>query len=328
MALTLSTIGFLSLDAADQVLREVIVSHADENRILQLFRMREDGSDSAQLTKSKTGCRMPSVSPDGKRLAYVEQVDHSMALWTSSLDGKNSRAVVSEGMNIIPSWLPDSRHLVWMKVQPGGKKADPARNSQIHILDIETGESRRLFSDSEQIQFSNAMPVVSPDGRRIAFASDRSGTFRVWVSNLDGSDARMVSRPPGDEDAELNLPIEQKVPAWSPDGKWIAHWEGVEMIHMSPFTGIEDREKDQKISQTFHVWVAGADGQERRKVGRGDDPTWSPDGFVTRAFPDPSRGGPLVMVETDSGEKALAIIPPRRNWGRFAWIPTPSPVGN
>ena len=313
--------GYASADA----LREVIVSHTDENGILQLFRMKEDGSDSLQLTHSKHGCRMPSVSPDGKKLVYVKQVDHSLSLWLSGIDGKNARSLVSGGMNLIPSWLPDSKHIVWMKTQPGKKREDPASNSQIQIINSETGQSRRLFSDPDQIPFNDAMPSVSPDGKKVAFVSKRSGTFRVWVSNLDGSDAKPIS-PTKDQHESLNLPIEQKVPVWSPDGKWIAHWEGVEMIHMSPFTGIKNPKKDQQISATFTVWVASSDGQKRHKVGRGDDPTWSPDGYVTRAFPDPERGGPKIMIETSSGEKELPIVPRKRNWGRFTWLPETAPL--
>lgn len=301
-------------------LREVIVSHTDDNGILQLFRMKEDGADSVQLTHSKQGCRMPAVSPDGKKLVYAEVVNHSLSLLLSDIDGKNARALVSEGMNLLPSWLQDSRHIVWMKAQRGQKKQDPASNSRIRLMNTETGESRRLFTDPEQIKFSDAMPSVSPDGKKVAFVSNRSGTFRVWVSGFDGSDAKLIS-PTKKQDESLKLPIEQKVPAWSPDGKWIAHWEGVEMIHMSPFTGIKNRKRDQQISATFHVWVVSSDGKQRRKVGRGDDPTWSPDGFVTWAFSDPQRGGPKIMIETESGEKALEVVPRKRNWGRFAWLP-------
>ena len=312
-------------DASANALREVIVSHTDDNGILQLFRMKEDGSDSVQLTHSKHGCRMPSVSPDGKKLVYVKQVDHSLSLWLSGIDGTHARTLVSGGMNLIPSWLPDSKHIVWMKTQPGKKREDPASNSQIQIINSETGQSRRLFSDPDQIPFNDAMPSVSPDGKKVAFVSKRTGTFRVWVSNLDGSDAKPIS-PTKDQHESLNLPIEQKVPAWSPDGKWIAHWEGVEMIHMSPFTGIKNPKKDQQISATFTVWVVSSDGQKRRKVGRGDDPTWSPDGYVTRAFPDPERGGPKIMIETNSGEKELPIVPRKRNWGRFTWLPETAPL--
>jgi len=299
-------------------LRDVIVSHTDENGILQLYCMQEDGSDNQQITHSERGCRMPACSPDGRKLAYVQQVGHGLSLWISDLDGKNARALASEGINPMPSWLPDSLHIVWMKTRPG---KDPSRSSQIHLMNTETGESRRLFTDPEQLKFSNSMPVVSPKGDRIAFVSNRSGNMRIWVSDLDGSNARPISPPAAEYHEAIKAFIEQKVPAWSPDGKWIAHWEGVEMIHLSKFTGVPNLERDRMISATFHVWVVGRDGNKRRKVGRGDDPTWAPDGFVTRAFPDPQRGGPKIMIEIESGQKELPIVPRGRDWGRFTWVP-------
>ena len=317
----LCSLVFCPLPLPAGELRDVIVSHTDERRILQLFRMKEDGSDSVQLTRSKTGCRMPSVSPDGRQLLYVEAGKGALSVWLSDLEGNNRRVLVREGMNLLPSWLPDSRHMVWMKVQQASKRQDPASRSQLHILDTRMGTTRRLFSDPEQIKYSNAMPSVSPDGKRVAFVSNRSGSFRIWVSKLDGSEARLASPVQQGTDPHLKLPIEQKVPAWSPDGKWIAHWEGVEMIHMSPYTGVNDPKRDGEIARTFHVWVVSSSGQKRRRVGPGDDPSWSPDGFVTRAFPDRDRGGPKVMIETNSGDRELGIVPAGRNWGRFSWIP-------
>ena len=301
-------------------LREVIVSHTDEKDILQLYRMKEDGTGSHQLTHSKSGCRMPSCSPDRKKLVYVEQIGHGLVLRVSDLNGENAQTLVKEGMNLMPSWMPDSEHLVWMKVKPKPKQ-DPARNAQIHLANVKTGQTRRFFTDKEQLKFSNAMPVVSPKGGRIAFVSNRSGNMRIWVSDLNGSNAKLISRPEAEYHKAIKAPIEQKVPTWSPNGKWIAHWEGVEMIHMSKFTGVHNPQRDRMISSTFHVWVVGRDGKNRRKFGRGDDPTWSPDGYVTRAFPDPKRGGPKIMVDTESGEKELPIVPHKKNWGRFTWLP-------
>ena len=300
-------------------LREIIVSHTDENDILQLYHIKEDGSSRRQITThSKHGCMMPAVSPDGSRIVYVQQSEKGMALWITDFDGKNSKALTELGRNLLPCWLPDSEHIVWM-LSSSGK--DPAENSQLHIMSTETMDSRRLFSDAQQIKFSNSMAVVSPNGRKVAFVSNRSGSYRVWVSNLDGSDARPISPTSAEHDALLKLPIEQKVPAWSPDGKWIAHWEGVEMIHMSKFTGIQNQARDKLISETWNVWVVGCDGKNKRNAGRGDDPTWSPDGFVTRSFPDPQKGGPKIMVETKGGWKDLPIVPARTQYGRFAWIP-------
>ena len=164
-----------------------------------------------------------------------------MSIWVSDIDGNNSKVLTKPGRNLIPSWFPDSKHIVWMNFKPG---KDPAENSQLQIMNTETMDSRRLFSDPEQIKFSNSMPVVSPKGKQVAYISNRQGTYRVLLSNLDGSDAKPISPTSTKQHDILELPIEQKVPAWSPDGKWIAHWEGVEMIHMSKFTGIQNPQKD------------------------------------------------------------------------------------
>jgi len=304
--------------ASEPDLRELIVSHADENNRLQLYRVKEDGSAKRQITDSRNDCMMPAWSPDGEKIAYARKSDKGLDLWLISPDGKNARALTETGRGVIPSWLPDSKHIVWMVFTPG---RNPSAESQLRIMNTETMQSRRLFSDPEQIEFSNSMPVVSPDGKLVAFVSNRGGHFRIWVSKLDGSGAKPISPVSVDHDETLNAPIEQKVPCWSPDGKWIAHWEGVEMIHMSKFTGRRDPKRDKLISETWNVWVVGRDGKNKRKAGRGDDPTWSPDGFVTRSFPDPQKGGPKIMIEGKSEWKELPILPARTRYGRFAWKP-------
>ena len=56
------------------------------------------------------------------------------------------------------------------------------------------------------------------------------------------------------------------------------------------------------IASTFHVWVVSSDGKKGRNSAKVMT-TWSPDGYVTRAFPDPKRGGPKVMIDTGAGQK-------------------------
>ena len=308
--------------AANSQLREVIVSYAKVNNKLQLYRVNEDGSSKRRITDGKYNCMMPAWSPNGKQVVYVRQSNEGLNLWLCNPDGKSHKRLTQSGRNRIPSWLPDSQHVVWMVSTPVRGAQDPAANSQLRIMSIETMESRRLFSDAQQIKFSNAMPVVSPNGKKVAFISNRSGNYRVWLSNLDGSDAKPISPVSSEKDKILNLPIEQKVPAWSPDGKWIAHWEGVEMIHMSRFTGKRNPKRDQLIAASFHVWVVGSDGKNKRKAGRGDDPNWSPDGFVTRSFPDPKKGGANVMIEGKNDWRELPIVPAKTTrYGRFTWKP-------
>ncbi|MDG2015088.1 MAG: hypothetical protein P8J33_16400 [Pirellulaceae bacterium] len=301
-------------------LREIIVSYAQVGNKLQLYRVKEDGSSRRRITDGKYDCMMPAWSPNGKKVVYVRQSKEGLSLWLCDPEGKEHQPLTQSGSHRVPSWLPDSKHVVWMASAQNQRNVEPASNSQLRIMNTETKESRRLFSDEQQRKYSNAMPVVSPKGKKVAFISNRSGNYRVWISNLDGSDAKLISPVPQELDSTLGLPIEQKVPSWSPDGKWIAHWEGVEMTHMSRFTGNRNPKRDQLIAATFHVWVVGRDGTGKWKAGRGDDPNWSPDGFVTRSFPDVDKGGANVVIENRGEWRHLPILPEgTTRYGRFTW---------
>jgi Tol biopolymer transport system component len=305
--------------ASSRPLREIIVSYADGTNRLQLYRINEDGSARSRITDGTQNCSMPAWSRDGKKIVYVQESENGNMLWLSDPDGKNPKMLTKFGLNMEPSWLPDSKHIVWFSLAAGN---DGAKKGQLNFMNTETLQSRPLFTDPEQIKFSNLMPVVSPDGTKVAFVSNRTGHYRIWLSNLDGSEATPISPPSAELDEKFQLPIEQKVPSWSPDGKWVAHWEGVEMDHLSKFTGKADPQKDAHIEGTWNVWVVSSDGKKKRKAGRGDDPTWSPNGFVTRSFPDPTKGGVNIMIETKEGWKELPIVPKNTaRYGRFTWKP-------
>jgi len=64
---------------------------------------------------------------------------------------------------------------------------------------------------------------------------------------------------------DLMANIEQKVPAWSPDGSTIAYWQGVEG-------------NDPRPGLPREVWLMQAQGTGHRGLTQGDDPVWSPDG--------------------------------------------------
>ena len=76
---------------------------------------------------------MPNCSPNGKKLVYMEQINHAMTLRVCDIKGENTKTIIDKGMNVIPSWMPDSLHIVWMKVQPNKEQKDPVSNAQIYI---------------------------------------------------------------------------------------------------------------------------------------------------------------------------------------------------
>jgi len=78
----------------------------------------------------------------------------------------------------------------------------------IYTMPIAGGTPRRI---ADGLSYEH-QPRFSPDGRRIAFVSDRGGADNIWIMNVDGSDKRQLTK----EDFRL---LNQ--PSWSPDGRFI-----------------------------------------------------------------------------------------------------------
>ncbi len=99
----------------------------------------------------------------------------------------------------------------WMNVDvsPDGRLIAFDLLGDIYTMPIAGGTPTRI---AEGLAFEH-QPRFSPDGRRIAFTSDRGGGDNIWVMNVDGGDKRQVTK----EDFRL---LNQ--PSWSPDGRFIA----------------------------------------------------------------------------------------------------------
>lgn len=103
----------------------------------------------------------------------------------------------------------EAREGTWMApdISPDGRTILFDLLGDIYALDAAGGTARPLLTgDAFETQ-----PVFSPDGRQIAFISDRSGAANLWVANADGSHARKLS-----DDTE---PAIYTSPAWSPDAR-------------------------------------------------------------------------------------------------------------
>ena len=81
-------------------------------------------------------------------------------------------------------------------------------NSDIYVANAEGGVPRRLTTAPA----IDTDPSFSPDGTKIVFESDRSGSQQLYVMAADGSGQRRISFGGG----------RYAAPEWSPDGNWIA----------------------------------------------------------------------------------------------------------
>jgi TolB protein len=162
-------------------------------------------------------------------------------IYVMDYDGVNEqRITVNRNLNINPAWSPDAKALAYTSYSA-------AKGADIVLSHIYDGILHRPAKGIG----NNYLPAISPDGTRIAFASDRSGNNEIYVANLDGSNLRRLT----------NNPAEDVSPTWSPSGGQIAF--------TSDRTG---------HPQVYSMNVDGTDLKLISKDGEteADRPTWSP----------------------------------------------------
>ena len=177
----------------------------------------------------------------------------------------------------------------WMDIDvaPDGATLADTALAEIYTMPITGGTPKRIAEGlSWEVQ-----PRFSPDGKRIAFTSDRAGGDNIWVMNADGSDKRQVTK----EDFRL---LNQ--PTWSPDGEYIAA--------KKHFT-------TQRSAGTGEIWmyhVSGGGGVQvveranealQKELG---EPIFSPDGTAIYYTRDTSPGNAFVYAQ-DSQSGLFAI---------------------
>lgn len=149
---------------------------------------------------------------DGRRLVY--QSGGWIWLFDPSSGGQPRRLsirVPGDLPQALPFFANVTRDIQWMSLSPTGKRAVFEAHGEVVTVPAENGEIRNL-SNTPGIR--EMTPAWSPDGRWIAYLSDRTGEYEFWVRPSDGSgEERQVTRG-GDS---WRFP-----PVWSPDSKKIA----------------------------------------------------------------------------------------------------------
>ena len=136
------------------------------------------------------------------------------------LEGKTEKLAFSTDEG---SWLS-------LDVLPDGKSIVFDLLGDLYTLPIGGGRATRITSG---LGF-DAQPTVSPDGRWIAFISDRNGANNLWLAGPDGSEPRMLS-----DEQQWDLVS----PAWTPDSRYVlvtrkAPKTEIAMFHVDGGTGV------------------------------------------------------------------------------------------
>ena len=190
----------------------VFATERDGNE--EVYRMRADGSEQTNLSRHPGADGHPRVSADG-RLVYFNSNrssdpasfalgtmdrSHNHEIYTMTLEGGDVRRITElDDWDTYPVPSPDGSQLLWRRIHPSGGKSESGRNSEVFWMNLKTGETRNVTAS----QAYDGWPAWSPDGRRIAFASNRANAafegFDIYVANPDGSNATRVTFGDGQE---------------------------------------------------------------------------------------------------------------------------------
>ena len=144
----------------------------------------------------------PAWTPDGESLVFSSNREGSQ-LWVVSANGGEPAQLEGTGEPVWhPAIAPVGDRLAFQKV------TNPLNIWEVDLASKNTQAPRVLVSSTDG---TNVGAQFSPDGKKLAFMSDRTGSMEIWASNRDGSNA-----------IQLTTVHFAGTPRWSPDSKTIA----------------------------------------------------------------------------------------------------------
>jgi len=293
-------------------IRSVSVSGSDERHIYS-----EPGRISSP----------PMSSYDGRSVIFSSNRTGHPALWRVSLDAPDSVAQVSEAGS--PAWDPAiSRRgyrLAYERI---------LRSLSIWQLNLSDPQDRRPYlivsstSDTDQ----GPGPQFSPDGKRLAFMSDRSGTMEIWIANRDGSNPFQLSAVGG-----------AGTPRWSPDSESVVFdvttAEGSKIVSMNLHGGAPQVLTPEKLhnvcpsfshdgrwiyfasprSGNWQVYKVAATGGEAIQITHqgGQAALESLDGRYLYYAKNPNAEPEIWRVPVNGGEERLMPLVRPGTWASF-----------
>ena len=238
------------------------------------------GGDATRLTYENTSIRGLGWTSDGKEIVFASRRGGSTYnLWEiSTAGGQPERLTTAERDVYSPTISRQANRLAYTQSLTDGNIWRIAlHNSRGH-----DDSPLKLISSTQE----ESGPQYSPDGKRIVFASRRSGSFEIFVCDSDGANPRQLTNIGG--------PL-TGTPRWSPDGREIAF--------------------DSWIEGNADIYVISADGGKPRRLTYDADeditPSWSRDSRwvyfgCTRSgsmqiWKVPAQGGTAIQVTKQGG---------------------------
>ena len=251
------------------------IAFASDNEI---FLINSDGSGLIQLTHSDPDVYnyQPALSLDGTRVAFATAQGSQAGIGIIDVDGTGLQLLTTNNLSrdSEPAWSPDGSRIAFVRgydpTSEGVANFSECGPARIYVVNV---DSSIASVDSDPINLTPGQsatdPAWSPDGTRIAFASNRDGNYDIYSMASDGTDVQQLTRTDAQE-AE---------PAWSPDGKQIAYASGYLRADVTCGFIHTGRETDPTVAHP-DIYLMSNDGSNQTRLTETEnniEPTWSPD---------------------------------------------------
>lgn len=274
-----------------------------DGRAVAFIRINELQGRDAYLVSTEGG-EARKVDMGGKRVSGVAWLSQKeliisaasrsdYGLWRAPVDfGEPTRLPMPEGRMQRVSTARVGRGLAY-------EKLSFVRN--IWCMDVSRmGEFRRRPGPLIASTLRDSEPVFSPDGRSIAFVSDRSGAPEIWIADTDGGNQHRLT----DHQA-----TQMTRPRWSPDGSQIAYScnaDGPSSIYVAQVQAQVARKLLPGGPQILACWSRHGDDLYYLVDAAGGWEVWRvhPDGSGSRRI---SEAGYTIIDETTDGKGLLCL---------------------